>query len=85
MNRHGHRRSGIDTGELLDRERVREIVRSSAAVLFGHENSHDAGARQLSIKLAGKNVVPIPLRDEGRDLALRDLRRERSDLALLVA
>jgi hypothetical protein len=30
-------------------------------------------------------VVPIPLRDERRDLALRDLRRERSDLALLVA
>jgi hypothetical protein len=30
-------------------------------------------------------VVPIPLRDERRDLALRDFRRERSDLALLVA
>jgi hypothetical protein len=30
-------------------------------------------------------VVPIPLRDEWCDLALRDLGRERSDLALLLA
>ena len=29
-------------------------------------------------------MVPIPLRDERRDLALRDFRRERSDLALAV-
>jgi hypothetical protein len=30
-------------------------------------------------------VVPIPLRDERCDLALRDFRSERSDLALLLA
>jgi hypothetical protein len=29
-------------------------------------------------------VVPIPLRDERRDLALRDLGRERSDLPLVA-
>jgi hypothetical protein len=29
-------------------------------------------------------VVPIPLRDEGRDLALRDLRRQGADLELVA-
>jgi hypothetical protein len=30
-------------------------------------------------------VAAIPLRDERRDLALRDLRRQRADLPLILA
>ena len=74
MHRNGYRRSRVDAGKLFDRQRVRDVVGAGAAVLFGHENSHDPGVGELAVELARKDVIAIPLRDVRRDLTLCDLR-----------
>ena len=82
MHRERHRAARVDRRDLFDRERVGNVSGVDAAVCFGDEDAHDAGAIERGKHLARKGVLAIPLRDVRSDLALRDLRGKVGDLPL---
>ena len=70
-DRDRHRR--VDTGELLDHERVRQGVETRAAVVLGDRDAHDAELGQAGHDVVRKAVLPVELRGDRRDLRLREL------------
>ena len=80
-DRHAH--AGVGPRELLEHEDVREEVRACAAVLLGHAHAHQPELGELREELVREPVLAIPLRRVRRDLRVRELARERLDLALL--
>ena len=83
VNRERHRRAGVDAGEFLDRERVRDVAGARAAELLRNEDAHHSSLRELRIELSRKRAVAVPLRDERRDLAARDVPGQIRNVALL--
>ncbi len=82
---HGHRDSHACVGarELLEHEDVREEVGTGAPVLLRDARAHETELGEPAEELVGKAVLAIPFRGVRLDLGLRELTRERLDLALL--
>src|SRR5204862_2479193 len=83
VHRHRHADAGIRARELLEHEHIREEVRTGAAVLLRDADAHQSGLGQLPEELAREPLLPVPLRGVRLDLRLRELARQRLDLALL--
>ena len=84
MHCDGDANAGVRARELLEHEDVREEVRARAAVGLRHADAHQAELGQLREDLAREAVLAIPVGRVRRDLRVRELPRERLDLALVV-
>ncbi len=69
----GDRDGGVDAGELLDRDRVRDGVAAGAAELLGEGNAHQPELGHLGDELVREARLAVELLGDGRDT----LRRER--------
>jgi hypothetical protein len=69
-DRDRHRR--VDPRQLLDRDRVRECVAPSAAVLLGDRDAHQAELRHLRDELVREAVLAVELLCDRRDLLQRE-------------
>ena len=67
MRGDGDRDGRVDARQLLDRDRVRERVRSGAAPLLGHGDAHQPERGELLDEVVGEAVLAVELLGDGRD------------------
>ena len=72
----------VGARELLEHEDVGEEVGACASELLGHADAHQAELAELRVELDREPVLAIPRGCVRRDLGVRELARERLDLAL---
>ncbi len=63
---------GVDAGQLLDRDRVRERVGAGAAVLLGDRHPHQAEAGQLLDEVVREALLTVELCRDGGDAVARE-------------
>ena len=80
LERDRHRR--VDAGELLDREAVREVVGAATAVLLGERQAEQAELAHREHRVDREHVVAVPRFGVRRDLRLRELAHDASELLL---
>ena len=81
LERDRHRR--VDPGDLLDREAVREVVGSPAAVLVREREPEQPELPHLVNSVDGERVVAVPGMRERSDLGLGEVTNDGSELLLL--
>ena len=85
VHRDGDADARVRARELLEHEDVGEEVGARAAVLLGHADAHQPELGELREQLAREVVLAIPGGRVRLDLGLRELARQRLDLALVGA
>ena len=63
----GDRDGGVDAGQLLDGDRVRERVAVRTSVLLGDRKAHEAELGELGDEVVGKATTLVQLRRDGLD------------------
>ena len=82
-HRDGH--AGVDARELLDHERVAQVVGAAPAVLLGVGDPHQPELAELLDDRVGKALGAVELLGHRLDLARGEVAREVADGLLLVA
>jgi hypothetical protein len=75
----------VHARELLDRDRVAEVVRAAPAVLLRVRDAHQAELAELRDDLVGEALLAVELLGDGADLAVREVAHQPPDLLLLLA
>ena len=83
MGRHGDTDRRVDARQLLDRDRVAEVVGAAASVLLRIGDAHETELAELAHDLVGEGLGPVELLGERLHLAEREVAHERPDGLLL--
>jgi hypothetical protein len=67
------RHRGIDAGEFLDRDRVRERVAAGATPFLRKRNAHEAELGHLGDEVVGEAMLAVELVGNGRDAVPSEL------------
>ena len=80
----GDAHGGVDSRELLDRDRVRDRVSARAAPFLRDGEAHEPEPGELLDELVGKAVLAVELLGDGRHALLRELAHGAPDELVLV-
>ena len=80
----GDAHGGVDSRQLLDRDRVGDRVSARAAPLLRNGQAHEPEPRQLLHELVGKAVLAVELLGDRRDALLGELANGAPDELVLV-
>src|ERR1700684_823275 len=84
MDRNDGRDAAVAGGDLLQRERIADLVGAGAAILGRHQGAHEAELAEFRQRLFGEPRLAVPFGRVRRQQVLRDVARRVEEQASLI-